>query len=143
MFCLLEQLQECVFSLNMYLKELCCISPGVDKQINELNIKYSQGTFQIASAVSVYDKLPQEFVFFFWSSEGCTHLWHMEVPKLGVEWEPQMLTYATANAIATATWDPSHVFDLQHSSQQCWILNPPKGQTSAWQVVCTYILLKE
>ena len=28
-------------------------------------------------------------------------------------------TYATA----TATWDPSHVCDLHHSSGQCWILN--------------------
>ena len=31
------------------------------------------------------------------------HLWHMEVPSLGVEWEVQLLPYATA----IATWDPS------------------------------------
>jgi len=29
-------------------------------------------------------------------------MWHMEVPGLGVELEPQLLVYATA----TATWDP-------------------------------------
>ena len=30
------------------------------------------------------------------------------------------LTYATA----TATKDPTHIFNLHHSSQQCWMLNP-------------------
>ena len=44
---------------------------------------------------------------------------HMEVLRLGVESERQLLTYATA----TAMWDLSHVFDL-HSSPQRWILNP-------------------
>ena len=44
----------------------------------------------------------------------------MEVPRLGVESELQLLAYATA----TATWDPSHVCDLHHSSRQCQILNP-------------------
>ena len=46
--------------------------------------------------------------------------WHMEVPRLGVQSEPQLLVYTTA----TATWDQSHVCDLHHSSQQCWTLNP-------------------
>ena len=45
---------------------------------------------------------------------------HMEVPRLGVESELQLLAYATA----TAMQDPSHVCDLYHSSQQHWILNP-------------------
>jgi len=44
---------------------------------------------------------------------------HMEVPRLGVETELQLLAYATA----TATWDPNHVSYLHHSSQQCWIFN--------------------
>ena len=48
------------------------------------------------------------------------HLWHMEVPRLGVKLELQLLTYATA----TAMQDPSRIFDLCHSSWQCWILNP-------------------
>ena len=26
--------------------------------------------------------------------------------------------------VPTATWDPSHLCDLPHSSQQCWLLNP-------------------
>ena len=48
----------------------------------------------------------------------------MEVPRLGAESELQLLAYTTA----TVTQDPSHVCDLQHSSQQhqepasLWIL---------------------
>ena len=41
----------------------------------------------------------------------------MEVPRLGVESELQLPAYAAA----TATWDPSYVYD--HSWQR-WILNP-------------------
>ena len=44
----------------------------------------------------------------------------MEVPRLGVQLELQLLAYATA----TSTQDPSCVCDLHHSSQQCQILNP-------------------
>ena len=50
------------------------------------------------------------------------HPWHMEVPRLGVELELQLLAYVTATA--TATWDLSLVCNLHHSSQQHWILNP-------------------
>ena len=45
---------------------------------------------------------------------------HMEIPRLGVESELQLLACATA----TAMEDLSHVCDLRHSSRQCWILNP-------------------
>ena len=52
------------------------------------------------------------------------HSRHMEVPRLGVKSELQLLAYATA----TATPDPSLVCDLHHSSRQCWILSPqPHG----------------
>ena len=44
----------------------------------------------------------------------------MEVPRLGVKLELQLLTYATA----TATPDLSHTCDLHHGSWQCRILNP-------------------
>ena len=47
-------------------------------------------------------------------------VWHVEDPRLGVQLELQLPAYTTA----IATWDPSCVFDLHHSSQQCWILNP-------------------
>ena len=47
------------------------------------------------------------------------HLWPMELPRLGAEWELQLLTCATA----TAMWDLSHVCDLHHSTGQRWIPN--------------------
>ena len=45
---------------------------------------------------------------------------HMKVPRLGVDSELQLLAYTTA----TAAPDPSRIFDLHHSLQQCQILNP-------------------
>ena len=59
------------------------------------------------------------FSFLFFVILG-PHLWHMEVPRLGVESELQLPPYTTA----PATWDPSHVCDLYHRSRQRWILNP-------------------
>ena len=44
----------------------------------------------------------------------------MEVPRLGVESELQMPTYATATAMKV----PSSVCNLHHSSRQRQILNP-------------------
>ena len=48
------------------------------------------------------------------------HPQHMEAPRLGVTLELFLPAYTTA----TATWDPSCVCDLHHSSQPCQILNP-------------------
>ena len=48
------------------------------------------------------------------------HLWHMEVPRLRIKSELQLL----ASATATAMLDLSHVCDLHHSSKQCGIPNP-------------------
>ena len=45
------------------------------------------------------------------------HPWHMEVPRLVVKLELQLL------AIAVALPDPSNVCDLHHSSRLCRILN--------------------
>ena len=44
----------------------------------------------------------------------------MEVPRLGVESELQLLAYTTA----TATLDPSCMYSLCCSLRQCRILNP-------------------
>ena len=44
----------------------------------------------------------------------------MDIPRLEVKLELQLLGYAPA----TATPDPNIVCDLHHSSQQCQILNP-------------------
>ena len=45
----------------------------------------------------------------------------MEVPRLGVEWELQLLAYTEA----TNMWDPSCIGNLYFSSGQHGILNPP------------------
>ena len=60
------------------------------------------------------------FFFFFFRFLG-PHLWHMEVPKLRTESKLQLLAYSTT---ATDTQDPSHIWNLHNSSQQCQILNP-------------------
>ena len=44
----------------------------------------------------------------------------MEVSSLGVESELQLPTYTTA----MATLDPSHIYNLHSSLQQCQIVNP-------------------
>ena len=44
----------------------------------------------------------------------------MEVPRLEVESELQLLAYTTA----TAMRDLSPICNLHHSSEQCWVLNP-------------------
>ena len=59
------------------------------------------------------------FFFFFFVFLG-QHLWHMEVPRLGVESELWPPAYATD----TATPDLSRVCDLYHSSRHHWIRNP-------------------
>ena len=58
-----------------------------------------------------------EFFLFLW-----LHPQHMEIPRLWVQSELQLPTYATA----MATEDLSHVCDLHHSSQKLnpLILNP-------------------
>ena len=48
------------------------------------------------------------------------HLWHMEVPRLGIESELKLPAYTTA----VAMWDLSLVCHLRHSSRQLQILNP-------------------
>ena len=46
--------------------------------------------------------------------------WHMELHRLGIQLELQLLACATATAIR----DLSHVCNLHHSSQQCRTLSP-------------------
>ena len=72
------------------------------------------------------------FLFFFNSG---LHLQHMEVLRLGIESELQLLAYTTG----TAMQNPSHICDPHHSSQQCWILNPRARPgiepASSWMLV--------
>ena len=76
------------------------------------------------------------FLGFFFFCFLWLHLQHMEVLRLGVKSELQLLAYTTAIATwdpelhllaystATATWDPSRNCDLLCSSWQGQILNP-------------------
>ena len=59
------------------------------------------------------------FFFFFFCFLG-PHLQHMEVPRLEVESELQLLVYTRA----TAMHDLSRICGLHHSSQQCQIPSP-------------------
>ena len=61
------------------------------------------------------------------------HLCHMEVPRLGVELELQLSTYATAIAMP----DMSCICDLHCSSQQQWILNP-LSETRDWTCILVH-----
>ena len=71
------------------------------------------------------------FLFVCFFSLSGPHLWHMEFPRLGAELELQLLAYATATA--TAVQDSSCFFNLQHSSWQCWIPNPPsEARNQTW-----------
>ena len=59
------------------------------------------------------------FFFFFLGPQ----VWHMEVPRLGVQSELQPPAYTTA----TATRDLSRVCNLHHSFRRCQIFNPLSG----------------
>ena len=58
------------------------------------------------------------FIFVFCLSRGTPMAYE------GSQTRGQMGAGATAYITATATWDPSCVFNLHHSSQQGQILNP-------------------
>ena len=55
----------------------------------------------------------------------------MQVSRLGIELELQLPAYTTA----TATWDPSRVCNLHHSSKQHWILNPLSGARDGTRIL--------
>ena len=66
---------------------------------------HSQGFPSVILGLQIfYERRPFFFFFYFLGP----HLWHMDVPRLGVESELHLQAYTTA----TATSDPSHVFNL-------------------------------
>ena len=71
------------------------------------------------------------FFFFVFLPFLGPHPWHIEVPRLGIESELQLLAYTRA----TAMRDPSCICHLCHSLWQHWILNP-LSKARDW----TYIL---
>ena len=56
--------------------------------------------------------------FFFFSFLGL-YMGHIDIPRLGIKSDLQLLAYATA----TARPDLSHICDLHYSSLQCRILD--------------------
>ena len=56
----------------------------------------------------------------FFGGGGRASSQHLEVPRLGVKLELQLLAYTTA----TATRDLSHICNLYRSSWQCQISDP-------------------
>ena len=74
--------------------------------------------FYICVCLYIYIIIYTNFFFFFVFLGP--HLQHMEAPRLGDKSELQL----PAQTTATATPDPSCIFDLQQSSWQCRILNP-------------------
>ena len=73
--------------------------------INSTNI------FRVKSKIKKTSSNAIAFLFFFFLGP---HPWLMEVPRLGVESQLQLPTYA----IATATREVSYIYGLHHSSQQ-------------------------
>ena len=71
---------------------------------------------QLTVIYSRYIKLPI-FIYLFVCLFLGPHLWHMEIPRLGIQSELQLPAYATAMP------GQSRVCDLRYSSQQCQILN--------------------
>ena len=92
---------------------VCCIRHPVSG-ISIIAVKTDKDTFL---------ELPSQtnLLFLFFCFLGL-HLWHMEVPSLGIKSEVQLL--ATATATVTAKQYLSCVCDVHHSSRQCGILNP-------------------
>ena len=71
------------------------------------------------------------FCFCFFLAFLGPQLWDMEVPRLGVKLELQLLAYA----IATATRDLSCICNLYHSSWQLWIPVPLSKARASWVLV--------
>ena len=71
------------------------------------------------------------FLFFIYIFLG-PHPWHIQVPRLGVKSELQLLAYTTATAMP----DLSHICELHYSSWQCGILHP-LSEARDW----TFVLL--
>ena len=103
-----------------------CISRCASSYVLQAKIlPHPQGWADLRSSCLEVPQASQcfcHFVFFFWFV-FCflgPHLWHMEVPRLGVESELQLLSYTTVIAMQ----DRRHICNLHHSSQQCQIPDP-------------------
>ena len=101
----------------------CCWSHMVvAKGHTEMDPKQDEEDHHVPASSRTQSYLLPLFPFFFFPCFLGPHLWHMEVPRLGVNLElRQLLAYPTAKA----TLDLSRVCDLHHSSRHHRLLNPP------------------
>ena len=85
--------------------------------MNPSQVHYYWGTTGLPSSLLFNFILIKTFFFFvfLWP-----YPWHMEVPRLGVKSELQLLAYTTA----TVMWNPSHICNHSTSAWQCQMLNP-------------------
>ena len=74
---------------------------------------YFKNNFDTLMVISLFFSF---FLFFFFSGP---HPWHMEIPRLGIESELQLLVHTTA----TAMQDPSLVCGLHQLAATHWIFN--------------------
>ena len=109
-------------SIQLLLSPFCRCWPQGHSLGNNLHITFHVSTWPLekpAHDITGYD------IILFYVLLFEPHSQHMEVPRLGVEWELQLPTYATA----TAARDPNCVFELHHISGQQGIPDPPsKGR---------------
>ena len=83
-------------------------------------LPYCTGYVLLCSVISCFSFTLAVGCFLFFFCFLGLHPRHMQVPRLGVQSELQLLAYTTA----TATLDPSCICDLHHSSWQRQLLNP-------------------
>ena len=84
------------------------------KLLDESNLPCNSKRINPNESDAIKIKMQNFFVFL------GPHPWHMEVPRLRVKLEPQLLVFITARA----TPDLSCICDLHHSSRQCQVLTP-------------------
>ena len=76
--------------------------------------------FSVSSGPETWGNCYSRSYYYYYCCFLGPHLWHMEVPRLGVKLEIQLSAYATT----TATRYLSCVWNLRHGSRKHQILNP-------------------
>ena len=82
------------------------------------NLSVARGSFITEKPIEIGRQNPRSTTWFSLFFLG-PHPRHTEVPRLGVKSKLQLPAYTAA----IATWDPSRVCNLHHSSWQHWICN--------------------
>ena len=112
--------QNCVSEIGLSIEFQTCLSNCLSVGHFYIRHSFLASTLWIfGPANSLLRRYPAHYRLFFFFFFLWPHPQHMEVPRLGVELELQLLACITA----TATPDLSHIWDLHHSSRQCQILN--------------------